>query len=246
MKKKKTPLDFAQQLEEFQTTRKAKEVNEIYNFDRLKESLKQRLMTLNRRMETLHQRALRQRTERPEIAEEYIIREKAQTLQELAEFDQQVYDAQLGANDSAFDTIAEIQGFCYQDHSDPGQTLKQLPEASTDAFAHELDALTKRELQKELEQNEKALQESLQKPERLELSSELPVKEPVKEPSLQAASSQAKKHEEPVLQEFILEADSEAQEKTMQEDVPEQQEKKKSESSLIYFRSSPPPSEKGS
>jgi hypothetical protein len=117
--------------------------------------------------------------------------------------------------------------------------LKQLPEASADAFAHELNDMTEQELQKELDQNEKALQDSLKKPGRLEVLSELPPNAP----DAHAGLVERKEYEEPEaeLPQNVPLNDSEEQEKP-EEDVV--QEKKTSGSGLIYFRSSPPPSEK--
>ncbi len=234
MKKDENPLQFSQQLEAFQTARKAKEVNEICKFDTLKESLKQKHLTLSRRMGTLRQKFLRQLIEEPEIAEEYIIQEKAQALQELAEFEQQAYDMQQDAPDNEFDTIAAIQDFRYQLEA-PQQELKYLLETHSDAFAHELTALTEAELQKEWEQNEKTLQESLKKPGRLELPTEPPLKNSVSPPA-PVNQEDAEKPE----QKNAPEAEVEVQKNPEPEIIPE---KKTSESSLIYFHSNSPSSD---
>ena len=152
----------------------------------------------------------------------------------MLEFEQQAYDTHENAPDSEFETIAAIQGFRYRFHGSCHE-LKQLPEAQSDAFAHELTALTERELQKELEQNEKSLQESLKKPGCLELSSESRSKEPEPQP----ASFEKEKQEEPE-QKSASEAEPDVQKNPEQERTPE---KKKSEGSLIYFRQNPPSSE---
>ena len=238
MKKDKNSLRFSQQLEAFQAARRAKEVNEIYKFDQMKEQLKQRHLTINRRMDTLHQKSLRQKIEDPQIPEEQTIQEQAQMLQELVEFDRRAYDMQVDAADNKFDTIADIQGFHYQFPEGPHYELKQLPEAHADVFDHELNELTERELQKELEQNEKTLQDSLKKTGRLELPVESSPKQTATQP---APLEQRKELEADQHAQSVSEAEAEEQKTPGQESVPEE---KKSGSGLIYFRSNPPHSAK--
>lgn len=244
MKKNKNPLHFPQQLEAFQTARRAKEVNEIYTFDRMKEGLKQRHMTITQRMDKLQQKALRNKLEQAGEPDGELLQEQAMMLEELVEFGRQAHDAQIDAPDNEFDTIAGLQGFNYHAPDNDHQPLKQLPEAHSDLFDHELNALTEQELQKELEQNEKTIQESLKKPGRLELSVEptAPAAEPEPQPApvepeeeeLDFESLQSVSEAEPEILEFFEQEEHEREEqKSAPENTPP-------EGGLLYFRSLPP------
>ncbi|PID57166.1 hypothetical protein CSB45_08015 [candidate division KSB3 bacterium] len=147
MDRRHSALQFAQQLEDVQTTRKAKDVSEISQFNSGKEELQQRRLIAGSRMEQSQRNSLCRELEQLDSTADSIICDKTEQLRELAEFERQLCNMRI---------------------PDPECGVR------TDAFAHDLYDLTGQELQKELDHNQKALQDSSE-------SSESP--EPPREPS---------------------------------------------------------------
>ena len=149
-------LQYSRKLEELQTARKAKEVDEIQKLDIQMEYHK--CLELDQVLES--DRAcndhLNQELEEPIATEQEWLEDKTQELLEIEEFERQAQDIQFNVSGNDFEIIAEIQAATFEE---PPYELKQLPTASADAFDHELSNLTEVELQREIKQNEAAINE---------------------------------------------------------------------------------------
>ncbi len=150
MKNLEKLLQSSKKLEERQTARKAKEIDEVYLFNLQKECYKKceldRILEINQ----THTKRLDQEIEEPVTAEHKCIKSKAKKLLEAEEFEKHRLNPPI--ND--FEVIAEMQGFSV---GEKPHVLKQLPAGSSDAFTHELTELTEVQFQRELKQNERAI-----------------------------------------------------------------------------------------
>jgi hypothetical protein len=135
-------LQSSKKLEERQTARKAKEINEIYLFNLQRECYKKCELDRILEIDQAHAKCRNLEIEGPVIAERECLESKVGEFLEVEEFENQTQDIQISPPNSSGE----------QPH-----ILKQLPAGSPDAFTHELTDLTETQLQRELTQNEMAI-----------------------------------------------------------------------------------------
>ena len=158
MKKFEKFLQYSRKLEELQTARKAKEVDEIRKFDIQLERQKCRDLSQILRTEQQQVKHVVQNLDTPVEMELGHQANTRQAFEEAVEFERQAHNMKLNAPGNEFGVISELQGFTYEEQHPYRQ--KQLPEASDDAFTNELSDVIEMELQRELQKNEEAITES--------------------------------------------------------------------------------------
>lgn len=147
-------LQLSKKLEDRQTVRKAKEVDEIEKFDSQEECHKCRELDQMLKINDAHAQLLKQELEKPVAAQQEWLKEKTEELSEVEEFEKQAQDLQINAPGNEFEMIEEIQGNTFEEKS---YQLKQLPPGSPDTFAHDLSDLTETQLQREFDWNKAAI-----------------------------------------------------------------------------------------
>jgi hypothetical protein len=156
MKKFKKILQYFKKIEEAHTLRKAKEVDEIQQFDVQKDNRHCRELDQMLKLDRAYKKRQRSQLEDPIAMEQESLQHKTQHISEVEDFKQQAMDTQLNTPGNELEVVAELQGFSF--HENP-HNLKQLPAGSADAFTHELTELTENQLQREFEENEAAIKE---------------------------------------------------------------------------------------
>jgi hypothetical protein len=155
-------LHYARKLEDLQTVRKAKEVDEIRKFDVQLEVQKRRNLVQTLETEQQHTQALNQELAEPLAAEQAWRDAKTGELQHVEAFAHQgrvplrQTQGTPRFDESAhdFDIIEAIQGFGFR--REP-YSLKQLPAGDADAFTHELSDQTESHLSQEVYRNQQAV-----------------------------------------------------------------------------------------
>ncbi len=150
-------LQASKKLEDRQTTRRAKEVAEIEKFDSQKEHHQCRKLERIHNIGRAHIKRQKQELEEPIIFEQEWSEDKARKLSEIEEFERQAQDMQINIPGNEFEIIEEIQRGAF---GEKPHELKQLSAGSPDVLRHDLtDDLTESHLQRELKQNETAINE---------------------------------------------------------------------------------------
>jgi hypothetical protein len=147
-------LRYSRKLEELQTTRKAKEVEEIQKLDTHMDSHKCRELDQILNIDRLNTEEIDQDLEESLAIEQEISEKARQKLLDIEEFERRAQDMKINAPGNDFEIISEIQGL---PSGDQPSDLKQLSSGSSGAFPDELGELTEIEFQRELQQNELAI-----------------------------------------------------------------------------------------
>lgn len=156
MKKFEKILQYFKKIEEAQTLRKAKEVDEIQHFDVQKDNRNCRELDQMLKLDRAYKKRQKSKLEDPVAMEQESLQRKTQHLSEVEDFEQQAMDTHLDAPGNEIEVVAELEGFSFNEKP---HNLKQLPAGSADAFTHELTELTENQLQREFEKNEAAIKE---------------------------------------------------------------------------------------
>lgn len=145
-------LRYSQKLEELQTERKAKEVDEIRKFDIQIKSHKQRESDQMTEFAQIYMDWQNQRINEPLADEQQRQDRQLRDLEELRQFEEYAYNTSQYGTDNPFDLIAEMEHDSGIEHAH--EEIKQITAGTPDAFDHELTECTEIHLQQELEQNE--------------------------------------------------------------------------------------------
>ena len=154
MKKFEKILQYCNKIEESHTVRRSKEVDESQQFDVQKETSTCRQLDQILKVDSAYKKRQIKELHMPVELEQEALHQKTIHLEEIEEFDRQSLDFQLEGAHNAFEIVAEIQGFTFDERS---HTPKQLPAGPPDAFTHELTDLTEMRLHREIEKNEAAI-----------------------------------------------------------------------------------------
>lgn len=159
-------FQYSRKLEELQTARKAKEVDEIRKFDVQMEAQKHHNLDQHVKSERAQTNQCIQALEHPPISQGAWRAVQVQHLQEVEEFDEYAQHSKTDASNNDFEQLLELQE----------SRLENIPDGSTalfsatyDVFATEMSDVTESELQRECQQNDEAIYENQEK--RLPLSS---------------------------------------------------------------------------
>lgn len=154
-------FQYSRKLEELQTARKAKEVDEVRKFDAQMEAQKQRNLDQHLKSERAQDEQHIQALEHPAISEEIWITVQEQRLQKVEEFDEQAQRSKTDAFYNDFGQFLEFQESRFESVSDGSTALFS---ATYDAFTNELSDVTESELQREVQQNDEAIYANQEKP----------------------------------------------------------------------------------
>jgi hypothetical protein len=148
-------LRASKKMEVRQVARKAKEIDEVYAFN------------LQREVAGCHQfdqmleddgvrREIRKQKSEPisEMEEDFVARHN-DVLTTVEAFERDALETQQYAEGNAFDIIAEMQGFDFEETRP--HAVKQLPAAPSDVFANTLTDVTESQLEEESTHNKQAI-----------------------------------------------------------------------------------------
>ncbi|GAK57836.1 hypothetical protein U27_04803 [Candidatus Vecturithrix granuli] len=152
---------YSRKLEELQTARKAKEVDEIRKFDVQMEAQKQRNLDQHLKFECAQAKQQIQALEHPTIKAEAWMTEQLQRLQEVNEFDEHVQHSKTDTSNNVFEQLVELQNSRLENAPDSPTALFS---ATYDVFANEISDVTESELQREFQQNDEAIYENQERP----------------------------------------------------------------------------------
>lgn len=147
-------FQYSRKLEELQTARKAKEVDEVRKFDVQMEAQKQRTLDQHLKSERAQDEQQIEALEHLAISEEAWMTAQEQRLQKVEEFDEQAQRSKTDAFYNDFGQFLEFQESKFESVPDSSTALFS---AAYDVFTNELSDVTESELQREVQQNDEAI-----------------------------------------------------------------------------------------
>jgi len=154
MKNFKKFLQASNRLEERQTARKAKEVDEVQKFDLQLESHKQIKMLESIDAEQVVAKSRKHTLDEIVAYEQQRIELATDELLETEDFETEAFE--VAVNTEIFQDISEIQK---PENLNQPKQIKQLPAGPPDPFDHELSDLTEECLRRETEKNDAAIKQ---------------------------------------------------------------------------------------
>lgn len=147
-------FQYSRKLEELQTARKAKEVDEIRKFDVQLEAQKQRNLEHHLKSERVQAKQQKQDLEHPLISEQEWQTLRIEHLQEVEEFDQYAQHTKINVSDNDIEQMSALQ----ENMSGTSPDIPQaLPSVTYDVFANEIPDVAENEFQRELQKNYDAI-----------------------------------------------------------------------------------------
>jgi hypothetical protein len=155
MKDQKKFLHAAKKMEVRQVARKAGDIAEVYAFNLQLEHYRQDQFSQMLEDEDLLREAEQHAFEPFQEADEERVDNCNKELTSVETFEHEALKSQQYAEGNAFDTIAEMQGFDFEEQRP--HAVKQLPAAPFDVFANSLTEITESHLEEEVTHNQQAI-----------------------------------------------------------------------------------------
>ena len=147
-------FQYSRKLEELQTARKAKEVDEIRKLDVHLQAQKQRNLEHHLKSERIQINQQKRNLEQSQIFEQEWQTFRIEHLQEVEEFDQYAQNTKINVSDNDVEQMIALQENMSEISADIPQAL---PSVTYDVFAHEIPDVAENEFQRELEKNHDAI-----------------------------------------------------------------------------------------
>lgn len=145
---------YSRKLEELQTARKAKEVDEVRKFDIHMEAQKQQQLAQHLKSERIQVKHQKSELESPLISEQAWKEHQNQHLQEVKAFDRYAQHTKIRASDNELEQMIALQESLTEPSSDASPAL---PSVTYNLFADEVTDITEQEFQRELQHNHDAI-----------------------------------------------------------------------------------------
>lgn len=155
MKDQKKFLHAARKMEVRQVARKAGDIAEVYAFNVQLEHYRQNQFNQMLEDEDCLREAEQYAFEPFQEANEERMDNCNKELTSVETFEHEALESQQYAEGNAFDTIAEMQGFDFEEQRP--HAVKQLPATPSDVFANSLTEITKSHLEEEVTHNKQAI-----------------------------------------------------------------------------------------